>query len=88
MIKSIDSSVSVTNRSLSLSLYFGDLNARSIKKEKLNELYVKYYETKKRAVQKCYCMRKCKVCSVVSETISAHGVEFGRPNYGGQYRSN
>lgn len=46
MIKSIDSSVSVTNRSLSLSLYFGDLNARSIKKEKLNELYVKYYETK------------------------------------------
>ena len=46
MIKSIDSSVSVTNRSLSLSLYFGDLNALSIKKEKLNELYVKYYETK------------------------------------------
>ena len=46
MIKSIDSSVSVTNRSLSLSLYFGDLNARSIKKEKLNELYGKYFETK------------------------------------------
>ena len=46
MIKSIDSSVSVTNRSLSMSLYFSDLNACSIKKEKLNELYVKYYETK------------------------------------------
>lgn len=46
MIKSIDSSVSVTNRSLSMSLYFGDLNARSIKKEKLNELYEKYFETK------------------------------------------
>ena len=46
MIKSIDSSTSVTNRSLSMSLYFSDLNACSIKKEKLNELYVKYYETK------------------------------------------
>ena len=46
MIKSIDSSVSVTNRSLSMSLYFSDLNACSINKEKLNELYVKYYETK------------------------------------------
>lgn len=46
MIKSIDSSISVTNRSLSMSLYFSDLNACSIKKEKLNELYVKYYETK------------------------------------------
>ena len=46
MIKSIDSSTSVTNRSLSMSLYFSDLNACSIKKEKLNELYVKYFETK------------------------------------------
>ena len=46
MIKSIDSSVSVTNRSLSMSLYFSELNACSIKKEKLNELYVKYFETK------------------------------------------
>ncbi len=46
MIKSIDSSISVTNRSVSMSLYFSDLNACSIKKEKLNELYVKYYETK------------------------------------------
>lgn len=46
MIKSIDSSTSVTNRSLGMSLYFSELNACSIKKEKLNELYVKYYETK------------------------------------------
>lgn len=46
MIKSIDSSTSVTNRSLSMSLYFSDLNDCSIKKEKLNELYVKYFETK------------------------------------------
>ena len=46
MIKSIDSSVSVTNRSLSMSLYFSDLNTCSIKKEKLNELYGKYFETK------------------------------------------
>ena len=46
MIKSIDSSISVTNRSLCMSLYFSDLNTCSIKKEKLNELYVKYYETK------------------------------------------
>lgn len=46
MIKSIDKSLSVTNRSLSLSIYFGELNKRSIKKNKMNELYVKYYETK------------------------------------------
>ena len=46
MIKSIDSSISVTNRSLSMSLYFSDLNACSIKKEKLNELYKMYFETK------------------------------------------
>ena len=46
MIKSIDSSVSVTNRSLSMSLYFSDLNACSIKKEKLNELYKMFFETK------------------------------------------
>ena len=46
MIKSIDSSVSVTNRSLSMSLYFSELNKRSVKGEKLNELYVKYFETK------------------------------------------
>lgn len=46
MIKSIDSSISVTNRSLSMSLYFSDLNACSIKKEKLDDLYIKYYETK------------------------------------------
>ena len=46
MIKSIDNSVSVTNRSLSMSLYFSDLNACSIKKEKLNELYKMFFETK------------------------------------------
>ena len=46
MIKSIDSSISVTNRSLCMSLYFSDLNTCSIKKEKLNELYGKYFETK------------------------------------------
>ena len=46
MIKSIDSSTSVTNRSLSMSLYFSDLNACSIKKEKLNELYKMFFETK------------------------------------------
>ncbi len=46
MIKSISNSVSVTNRTLSMSLYFSDLNKRSIKKEKLNELYVKYFDTK------------------------------------------
>ena len=46
MIKSIDSSTSVTNRSLSLSLYFSDLNACSIQKDKLNKLYKMYFETK------------------------------------------
>ena len=46
MIKSIDKSLSVTKRSLSLSLYFSDLNKRSIKKEKLNELHEMYFETK------------------------------------------
>ena len=46
MIKSISNSVSVTNRTLSMSLYFSDLNACSIKKEKLNKLYEMYFETK------------------------------------------
>ena len=46
MIKSIDSSTSVTNRSLSLSLYFSDLNTCSIQKDKLNKLYKMYFETK------------------------------------------
>lgn len=46
MIKSISNSVSVTNRTLSMSLYFSELNKRSIKKDKLNELYVKYFDTK------------------------------------------
>ena len=46
MIKSVCTSTSITNRSLSLSLYFSDLNACSIKKEKLNKLYEMYFETK------------------------------------------
>lgn len=46
MIKSVCTSTSICNRSLSLSLYFSDLNACSIKKEKLNKLYEMYFETK------------------------------------------